>query len=370
MPPVLPENLVLPERTLAGPGRIRELPAEGARFGTRGVLVFGAGLERAELLPGLLANTPAGLEVLPHRHGGGEPTLDQLADLLNACRSHRAQWVAGVGGGSVLDLAKAAAALYHARRPLTDYHDGAPLEDPALPVVAVPTTAGTGAEVTFNAVLTNAATGCKKSIRAEAMMPRTVILDYTLLATCPPAVVAASGMDALTQAIETFGSRKATWLSDQLALKALALIASALPAVYADARHPAAANLLLGSYLAGLALSHGRLGVVHGLAHPLGAHFHQPHGLVCAVILPHALEFNRPALGQRYGVMSTAVGGDLLEVVQRLIRELRIASPFTGRSLPDAEPVIQETLASGSTACNPRAVTRNDVVWFLARIFP
>jgi len=367
--PILPESLVLPERTMFGWGKLDTLFSECARFGARGVLVYGAALARDNRAERLLAIAPADLRILPVRHSGGEPTLAQVAALLEAAKSYRACWIAGVGGGSILDLAKAAAALFNAPRSPDYYHDGAALEPPGIPFAAAPTTAGTGAEATLNAVLTNERTGAKKSLRAPGLMARVVILDPGLLSACPSAVVAASGMDAVTQAIEAFTSRQATALSDQLALQGLGLLAKNLEAVSANAASPAAADLLAGSFLTGVALSFARLGVVHGIAHPLGSLYQVPHGLVCAACLPHAVELNREALAGKYEAMSQEIGEDLLTRVRNLTTRLGIESPFAGQPVRERDVIIRETLASGSTLANPKRITRSDVEWLLDRLF-
>jgi len=174
---------------------------------------------------------------------------------------------------------------------------------------------------------------------------------------------------ALTQAIESYISVGASWITDQFSLKGLSMIASSIEAVYADSRNEKAADLLMGSYLAGLALSNARLGIVHGLAHPLGARYDIPHGLACAVCLPYAVEFNRDAMGGKYAAMSEVVGGDLLSEIKRLIRLFGIKSPFAGKTVSDRNKIIDEVLASGSTAANPRKVTAVDVGCLLDCIF-
>jgi alcohol dehydrogenase class IV len=366
-PAILPELIVFPERVLTGPGKVLSLGSEAARFGASGLIVHGHAVESR--LPALLAAAPAGLVVTPFRHRGGEPTLDQVDELRRVARLANARWIAAVGGGSVLDLAKAAASLANVTPPTVAYHDGTPVAADGLPFLAVPTTAGTGSEATVNAVLTNTATGVKKSIRDLRMMARTVILDAELLSTCPPATIAASGMDAFTQAVEAYTSRGATAFSDGLALQGLRLIGASLEEVHRDARDPAAGDLLAGSFLTGVALSVARLGVVHGLAHPLGSLYHQPHGLVCAACLPHAIRFNRPVLGGRYEALSQAVGMDLLQRVLELNDRLGIGAPFAGQPVRARAALIAETLASGSTKSNPRPVTAGDVEWFLDSLF-
>lgn len=367
--PFLPELLTLPEKTVSGRNKILTLLPECRRFGERGILLHGAALEQGGWMSRVLAAAPAGMAICPLRHGGGEPTLDQVAEITRLARETRADWIAGVGGGSVMDLAKAAAAL--ARAPLSPahYHEGGPIPESGLVFIAAPTTAGTGSEATLNSVLTNSDTGVKKSIRAPAMMARVVILDPALLAVCPGPVIAASGMDALTQAIEAYTSRHAVWLSDTLALQATRLIADNLRSVHRDPSSAGADPLLTGSYLAGIALSFARLGVVHGLAHPLGALYHAPHGAVCAACLPHAIELNRKAMGAKYDALGQMMGGDLHGAVRDLMRQLGLVSPFAGQPLHEKERIIRETLASGSTQANPKAITRADVEWLLARLF-
>ena len=269
----------------------------------------------------------------------------------------------------MLDLAKAGAGLLHAQLKPAAYHDGAPIAPTRVPFVAVPTTAGAGSEATTVCVLINAETGVKKSFRHPSFIARLVILDADLLAFCPPHVMAAAGMDALTQGIESYTSVGATWFSDALALKAISLIGAGLEAVYADPKGDKADDMLLGSYLAGVALANARLGIVHGLAHPLGARYRVPHGLACAVCLPHAIGFNREAFGDKYARMSEAVGLDLLAFIRRLLARFNIQSPFAGKAIPEREAIVKETLASGSTAANPRKVSAADVEYLLDRIF-
>ena len=368
-PPILPHTLVFPEKTITGRGTRYSLFQECRRFGLRGLVVYGAALEHQGGLSALLAKSPDDMAIQTIRHQGDEPTLQQVTALIKIAQDHQAQWIAGIGGGSIMDLAKAAAALACAPHPPAYYNDGGPIPESGLTFIAIPTTAGTGAEATLNSVLTNEINGAKKSIRAAGMMARIVILDADLLASCPKAVIAASGMDALTQAIEAYTSRNATWLSDSLALQAATLIATHLEPVYQNAASPDAEPLLTGSYLAGVALSFARLGIVHGLAHPLGSLYHLPHGVVCAACLPYAIELNRDAFASKYDTLSSVLAGDLLERILQLMERLQMTPPFRGRPLREANRIIQETLDSGSTRANPRLISRTDVEWMLERIF-
>lgn len=365
----IPETLIFPARTLSGNGRVKDLLPECKCCGSRGVLVHGKSLRESGKLSSVLRGKPNDLDIISWEHPGGEPSLDHLRALLSDARAFRAEWIAGVGGGSVLDLAKACAGLFHAGNDPVSYHDGNAIEQRGIPFVAVPTTAGTGSEATPNSVLINSDRQSKKSIRDDSFMAQLVILDGELLATCPRSVIAHSGMDALTQAFESFTSRKTTWFSDRLALKGLELVARNLPIVFENPSAPEAADLLLGSYLAGIALSLARLGVVHGLAHPLGVLYNQPHGLVCAVCLPHAVDLNRAAISAKYEEASALLGANFLEIVAELTTKLGIISPFKGKTIIKREAIISETLASGSTAGNPKKITPEDVNWLLERVF-
>ncbi len=366
---LFPESIVFPECTLSGAGVVLRLLPECARFGMRGVIVHGRSLVKQGVLERILRAAPDGCQVKTWEHAGGEPTLEDLEKLRTAAKEHSADWVAGIGGGSVLDLAKACAGLYHAAQAATVYHNGAPLEASGIPFIAAPTTAGTGSEATVNSVLTNTVTRAKKSIRNPMLIARLVLLDPDLLTHCPKMVIAHSGMDAFTQALEAYTSRYATWMSDAFALKGVELIAASLEAVFGGGSPEQRQKLLQGSYLGGLGFSMGRLGVVHGLAHPLGVRYHVPHGLVCGVCLPFAIELNREAMNAKYDNLSRAVGGDLLEWTRRMLDRLGMASPFKGQAIIEKDKIIKETLPAWSTQANPRPIMAQDVEWLLSRIF-
>ncbi|MBL7076339.1 MAG: iron-containing alcohol dehydrogenase [Kiritimatiellae bacterium] len=353
----LPESLLFPMRTVSGTDKVVDLLPECAAFGERGVLVHGRSLAASGTLDRILAAKPNGIEVDTWQHPGGEPTLAHVDALREVLFEGNVSWVAAVGGGSVMDVAKAAAGLRDAPLPTLAYHDGEPIPPSNVTFVAAPATAGTGSEATMVSVLTNSDTGVKKSIRHPSHTAQLVILDPDLLTSCPPALVAASGMDAFTQAVESYLSRNATWLTDALALQAVVDINRSIEAVFSGGGDDASREALLrGSYLAGLALSNARLGLVHGLAHPLGARFHLPHGLVCAICLPHVLRYNRDACSEKYTQLTTCLGSDIEPRVSSLNESMQIPNPFAGKPLPDRDAVIAETLTSGSTKANPREV--------------
>ncbi len=226
----LPSPLLLPARTIAASGSVVSLATEASVFGPRGVIVHGRSLAVSGTLARLRSSTPAAITVGNYCHDGGEPTLDAVERLRACIREHPCDWVAAVGGGSVMDLAKAAAGLRDAPGTVASYQTGVPIPPATLPFIAVPTTAGTGSEATVVSVLTDPDRALKQSIRHPTFMPRLVILDADLLRSCPPHTLAASGLDAFVQAFESAISRFATPLTRALSELALVQISHSLTA--------------------------------------------------------------------------------------------------------------------------------------------
>jgi len=200
------------------------------------------------------------------------------------------------------------------------------------------------------------------------MMPKAAIVDPELTRSCPPAITAQAGMDALTQAIESFCSRHATNFTDALAVKAIDLVYRHLVQAFRHGEDLAArAAVAEGSMLAGLALANARLGAVHGLAHPVGGTCHLPHGLVCAILLPAVLAFNRPVLerepGGKYGELARLLGGDPEQKTRNLLAQLELPCDFTSFRIDPAllATFAEQAMVSGSTKANPRDVTPEDV---------
>jgi alcohol dehydrogenase class IV len=358
------------QKVIARKGSITDLPQEASEFGMRGLVVHGASLEKNGVKHRLLpifnkSNLLAGW----HSRTGGEPVLDEISAVIKEARALDATWIAGIGGGSVLDLAKAAAGLYHAAQKPVYYQEGGALETPGIPFIAVPTTAGTGSEATNNSVIINPEKKQKLSIRDNSFTARKVILDAELLHGLPPQVIKYSGLDALVQAYEAFISKNSTAESDALALEAVRLISRHLPECFGAKAENHFEPLLLGSYKTGLAFSQSRLGVIHGIAHPLGVLYDVPHGLVCAVCFAPSIKLNLEAMGRKYDTLSEIMGTDFLKSVEDVLNKLEIRSPFKGQAVLEEEKIIRETLGSGSTAANPKIITREDVQFLLHEIF-
>jgi alcohol dehydrogenase class IV len=278
-------------RVIVGAGRAGDLPGVLARLGTRVLVCTGADPARHDaLLAGL--GLPAAVFTV-----AGEPTIGLAGTAVAAAREHGADVVAAIGGGSVIDTAKAVAMLLGNGGGPLDYLEvigaGRKITRPAAPCVAVPTTAGTGAEVTANAVLASPEHRVKASLRSPLMLPRVALVDPGLTVSCPPPVTAASGMDALTQCLEPFVSSRANPVTDGLAREGLRRAAAGLRAAYADGTDLAArADMSVCSLLGGISLANAKLGAVHGLAGVVGGTGQVPHGAACAALLVPVVEAN------------------------------------------------------------------------------
>ena len=282
-------------RVLFGAGRAAELPGVLAGLGTRALVCTGRDPARHA---GLLAGLGVPAEVFPVP---AEPTVELARAGVAAAREHGADVVVAIGGGSVIDAGKAVAVLLGNGGDPLDYLEvigsGRPITRPAAPCVAVPTTAGTGAEVTANAVLASPAHRLKASLRSPLMIPRVALVDPGLTVSCPPPVTAASGLDALTQCLEPFVSGRANPLTDGLAREGLRRAGTGLRAAYADGGDlRARADMATCSLLGGMALANAKLGAVHGLAGVVGGTADVPHGLACARLLAPVIEANVRAL--------------------------------------------------------------------------
>jgi alcohol dehydrogenase class IV len=322
-------------RILVGAGRAAELPGVVAGLGSRVLVCTGADPARHRgLLAGL--GLPAVMFTV-----AAEPTVELARACVAAAREHGADVVAAVGGGSVLDLGKATAMLLGNGGDPLDYLEvigsGRKITQPSVPCVAMPTTAGTGAEVTANAVLASPAHGLKASLRSPLMIPRVALVDPELTVSCPPRVTAASGLDALTQCLEPFVSVRANPLTDGLAREGLRRAAAGLRAAYANGSDLGArADMAMCSLLGGIALANAKLGAVHGLAGVIGGTADVPHGMACAALLAPVMEANVRAL------RSGPPGAPALD---RYTEAARLLTGSPAASIDDGLAWIRETVS-------------------------
>jgi alcohol dehydrogenase class IV len=321
-------------RIMAGAGRAADLPEVLAGLGSRVLVCTGADPARHA---GLLAGLELPAAVFPV---AAEPTVELARAGTAAARAHGADVVAAIGGGSVIDLGKAVAMLLGNGGDPLDYLEvvgsGQKITRPAVPLLAVPTTAGTGAEVTANAVLASPAHRVKASLRSTLMIPRVALVDPELTASCPPPVTAASGLDALTQCLEPFVSARANPLTDGLAREGLRRAAAGLRAAYADGSDLGArADMAMCSLLGGIALANAKLGAVHGLAGVIGGTADVPHGVACAALLAPVIEANVEAL------RSGPPGGPALD---RYAEAARLVTGDPAASIEDGLAWVRETV--------------------------
>lgn len=249
------------------------------------------------------------IEATPVRQRG-EPTVSDIDCAIQVARRENCDSVIALGGGSAIDAGKAVAGLLANGGLALDYMEvvgkGQKITRPAVPWMAIPTTAGTGAEATRNAVIGYPEKQFKASIRSDLLLPRVALIDPELAVNAPPAVTAASGMDALCQCIESYTSIGANPMTDILAFRGIQLASGSLERVFADGTAlDARQDMALAALISGITLTSAGLGAVHGFAAPLGANFPVPHGVVCAALLPHVIRANRDALEKVEGRQST-----------------------------------------------------------------
>lgn len=288
-------------RILFGCGALNEIGALARSLGSRALIITSNTVSRAQRLQQRLAT----VEIQSHTFSlAGEPTL---ADVLRAREESQrigCDLIIGFGGGSAIDAAKAVSAFLTNPGDPLDYLEiigrGRPLTHPATPCIAIPTTAGTGAEVTRNAVLGSTEHGVKVSLRSPLLLPRVAIVDPELTFDLPKALTASTGLDALTQLIEPYVSTRANTLTDGFCLDGIRRVARSLEKVCTQPHDPAGReDMSLASLLGGLALTNAGLGAVHGFASPIGGEFKAPHGAVCGALLAAVMEANIQALRRR-----------------------------------------------------------------------
>ena len=361
-----------PRRVVFGVGALAQLPAALPAGARRVLLVAGGHFlrspEAAKLTSALAGRLLATVSDIP-----AEPPLAAVDKVLELGRAGKADAVVAVGGGSVIDVAKTAAALIPLPGMTADYfHGRLAVSGPGLFCAAAPTTAGTGAEITRNAVLVEPETKIKKSIKHDALLPAVALVDPALTLSCPRDQTVHSGLDAFVQAVESYLSLQANAVSRSLALGAVGLLFNHLQTA---AREPddlaARTKVAEGSLLSAMSFSQCGLGAVHGLAHPVGALLGVPHGLACAILLLPVLKWNLRKKQEDYAALAKACGGatpdDFINAAKDLLRALQIPAGFSGMGLAKEHfPFVIQNSRSGSMANNPRPMSDQDIEDLLA----
>jgi alcohol dehydrogenase class IV len=363
-------------RIIFGEGTVGTLPELARSFGSRPLVVTGASPERAAaLVSALSAETFA----VP-----GEPTVELVRQGARRVLDAACDVVISIGGGSAIDAGKAIATIAANGGEPLDFLEvvgkGRAIADAPLPFIAVPTTAGTGSEVTRNAVLGSTEHSVKASLRSPLMLPRIALVDPELTYGLPPAVTASTGLDALTQLIEPYVSVRANPLADAICVAGIPLVAGALRRAYRDGTdRDARRDMALASLFGGLALANSGLGVVHGFASPLGGGWKAPHGALCAALLPHGMAANTAALRaraprhpalERYAAIARLLTGrndagaeDGIHWVRALCADLDIPPLRTwGITQTDLPGVVENAARASSTQANPLPLTSEELL--------
>lgn len=371
-------------RIVFGPGTLAEVGGLAREFGRRALVVTGRDPSRsAPLLEHLHA---AGLATAVYSVAH-EPTTDDATRGTAQARAAGCDCVIGFGGGAALDAAKAIAILLTHEGDVLDHLEvvgrAQPFQRPGAPCIAIPTTAGTGSEVTRNAVLASPAHRVKASLRSPHMLPRLALIDSALTRDLPPPVTAATGLDALTQLIEPYTSGRAQPLTDTLCVEGIRRAARSLRRAFDDGREAAAReDMAFASLGGGLALANAGLGAVHGFAAPLGGMFPAPHGAVCAALLPHVMAANctalrarapqHPALARYDEIARLLTGGghanatDGIAWVRELVRHCAIPGLAAyGVTRADIPAVVAAAAQASSMKANPIALTPDELTAIL-----
>ncbi|HEV7370203.1 iron-containing alcohol dehydrogenase [Arenibaculum sp.] len=382
-------SITVPPLMLIGGGSVARIAEVLERTGVRRPLIVTDGFLRDS---GALARLTGPLEAagIPHSVFADtvpDPTTDVVEAGTRVLAGGGFDGMVALGGGSPIDTAKAMGVLAANGGRMRDYKVPNPIPRDGLPVVAIPTTAGTGSEATRFTVITDTETDEKMLIAGPGVLPRVAIVDYEFTLTCPFRLTADTGIDTLTHAIEAYVSRRANPFADSMALAAMGKVWRNLRlACFEPSNRHARAEMMLAATQAGIAFSNASVALVHGMSRPIGAHFHVPHGLSNAMLLPAVTAFSLPAAPGRYADCARAMdlvppeaedgeaGAALIGALIALNRDLKVPSPaeygVDARRYRDLMPVMAEqALASGSPANNPRVPSAGEMVALYREVY-
>ena len=373
-------------RIIFGAGTIREAALLAAEMGNNAFVVTGRTIERAE--PLLEQLNKLNIKYVTF-NAAGEPTTTLVKAAVTQAREAKCNLVVSIGGGSVLDTGKAIAAMLANSGRLEEYlevvGDGKPLTNRCKPHITIPTTAGTGAEVTRNSVLGVPEHKVKVSMRSPLMLPTVAVVDPELTYSMPQSITAGTGLDALTQLMEAYVSNKANPLTDGICREGLKRAGRSLQKAYEDGcNHAAREDMSVASLFGGLALANAGLGAVHGFAGPLGGMIAAPHGAICAGLLPFVMEANIKAMQERDADSPTparydevaqlltdrtaARAADGIEFVKKLCETLKVPSlTDLGLKEQDLPAVVEKSQKSSSMKGNPIRLTENELLEILKK---
>ena len=368
------------KRILIGPGSIEKLGVEAQLLKAKKVLIItDPGVIQAGLLEGVKTSLQAvGISFLIFDGVEPDPRIEVVEKSVQSARKECIDLIVGFGGGSSLDIAKVTSIMITNSEKIDSLFGIDLVPNPGVPVILVPTTAGTGSEVTPIAILSDTKEKLKKGIVSAYLFPEVAIVDPKLTIGLPPSVTAFTGMDALTHAIESYYSINATDLSDLLAFRAMELLSKNIRMAFAHGENLVArSNMMEGSLLAGIAFANAGVGAVHAFAYPLGGEFHLAHGLTNTLMLPYVMRYNilgcphkfaqmAKAFGEKVEGISELVGAEIaVRFVERLSDDLRVPRRLRDVGIPeDAIPRLAEAAMKVTRllANNPRKLTLEDAV--------
>lgn len=379
-------SFTIPQNIKFGAGTLDLLPDLAKELGkSKGYIISGPHLNKIGMVAKCRkALKSAGMESECFTETEGNPSTDTVVKATEGFKKSKADFIVAFGGGSPLDVAKAVAVLATYGGNIVDYEGAGKVMGPVVPMIAIPTTAGTGSEVTAFSVITDHSRNYKLTVVSNYLLPTYVILDPDLIATVPANTAAACGIDAMVHALEAYISKAASPFSDIFAREALRLIGGSIRDYVADRSNPAACeSMMVGSLFAGIAFSHARLGNVHAMSHPVSAYFDVPHGLANAILLPTVVDFNKDAADPEkyryiYGCISKDMGADINFTPDMLATEIRMLNYELGilPTLSDIgvtsdkfEQMADDAMKSGNIQCNPQFTMKNDILKLYEQAF-
>lgn len=378
-----PFSFSVPQDVVVGKGSLSKLPEVAKKLdGKHGFIISGPHLNKMGIVNACAESLEkAGIKVDAFTQTEGNPSVETVEKAAAAFRESGADFIIALGGGSPMDVAKAVGVVAKYGGSITAYEGGGKVPGDIIPLIAIPTTAGTGSEVTAFSVITDHSRNYKLTVFSYKLIPAYAILDPDLLTTAPASVAAACGIDAMVHALEAYISKDASPFSDAMAEKALELIGDNIRCYVADRTNvEAASGMLVGSLFAGIAFSWARLGDVHALSHPISAYFNVPHGVANAILLPTIVEYNMLADKGKYRKIYNYIAQSkiapndfapymLVDLLKELNEQLGIPASLSEVGVLEEkfDAMADDAMKSGNISVNPRSTKKQDVIHLYAR---
>ncbi|MDI6781623.1 MAG: iron-containing alcohol dehydrogenase [bacterium] len=373
-------NLITPHKIIFGQNSLSQLTEEITIFGQKAFIVTGtSAIKRSGILSQVSDKLKdCGIEAVLFSDVKPEPSVDMAEKARDVFKKNKCDFVIGLGGGSVLDVAKSAAALANESGKMIEYQSGREIKIPGVPFIAIPTTSGTGSEATYNSVLTDTLKKAKRSIRAPEMMAKLVIIDPALTISVPPNITAYTGIDTLCHLIEAYVSIESNPITDALCIQGIESVNQGLHGAFINGSDiEAREQMALASLLGGMVLANAGLGAVHGLAASIGGLYEIPHGLVCGVLLSHVMRYNVDVVKEKFACIARIFNPSLNEesadtaamqaadLVDNLLKEINIPTcPCDAGIYRDNIPAIVAGVSS-SVKYNPKKARAEELTKIL-----